>query len=67
MELSNSIANLSMQMSAVNTSSKFSTGLLSKVMDFSEQSAMGIVEMIDDVNPAVAFPGDVGYNFDARA
>lgn len=69
MGIQDSIANLSMQMSSTDFSSKLNTKLMSKVLDYSKDSAMGIVNMIDDVsaNAPAAFPGDIGSMFDAMA
>jgi len=60
------IAGLSMSLSAIDTSSKVGTAVLSKTMDTNEMLGEGLVKMIDaaamenSVNPAV------GSNFDMR-
>lgn len=60
------IAGLSMDLSAISTSSKIGTAVLSKAMDTNEALGQGLVEMIDaaamerSVNPAV------GANIDMR-
>lgn len=58
------IADLSMDLSAISTTSKIGTAVLSKALDTNEALGQGLVEMIDaaamerSVNPAV------GANFD---
>ena len=60
------IAGLSMNLSAISTTSKVGTAVLSKALDTNEALGQGLVEMIDaaamerSVNPAV------GANFDMR-
>lgn len=66
MDLSTSIAQLSMNMHQTQLQQNIGTSMLKKSMDVSSQLAQGTLEMLNAA-PAAAFPGDIGAIFDARA
>lgn len=66
MDLSTSIAQLSMTMQGTQLQQNIGTSLLKKTMDVSSELAQGTLEMLNAA-PAAAFPGDIGAIFDARA
>ena len=66
MDLSTSIAQLSMTMQGTQLQQNIGTSLLKKTMDVSSELAQGTLEMLNAA-PAAAFPGDIGAIFDAIA
>ncbi|MCD7731755.1 MAG: YjfB family protein [Oscillospiraceae bacterium] len=66
MELSTSIAEMSMIMSQTQVQQQVGTSMLKKAMDTSSELALGAIEMLDN-SSAQTFAGDIGAIFDARA
>ncbi|MGN0587140.1 MAG: YjfB family protein [Oscillospiraceae bacterium] len=66
MDLSTSIAQLSMSMQRTQLQQNIGTGLLKKTMDVNSELVQGTLEMLNAA-PAAAFPGDIGAVFDVRA
>lgn len=66
MDMSTSIAQLSMDMSAVKFQNQLGTSVLKKSLDVTSELAAGQLKMLDN-SSAVAFSGDIGAIFDARA
>jgi hypothetical protein len=66
MDLNTSIAQLSMDMSAVKFQNQLSTSVLKKTLDVTSELASSQLDMLDN-SSAVAFSGDIGAIFDARA
>ncbi|MGN0608623.1 MAG: YjfB family protein [Oscillospiraceae bacterium] len=66
MDLSTSVAQLSMSMSSAKFQQQLGTSVMKKAMDINSQLALGTLEMLDKASPA-AFSGDVGAIFDVRA
>lgn len=66
MDLSTSVAQLSMNMSSTRFQQQLGTSVMKKALDVSSELALGTLEMLDKSSPA-AFSGDVGAIFDVRA
>ena len=66
MDLSTSVAQLSMNMSSTRLQQQLGTSVMKKALDVSSELALGALEMLDKSSPA-AFSGDVGAIFDVRA
>lgn len=65
MDLSTSIADLSISMSQAKFQQDLGVSLLKKAMDTSTDMASGVIEMMD--NSTQTFAGDVGAVLDVRA
>ncbi len=63
MELANSIAEMSMTMSAVKTQQSLETVMLKKVMDTNTEMASNLIEAMS----TPVFPGDNGALLNVRA
>ena len=60
------IASIAMNMSAIETSNRVGTAVLSKAMDTNEALGAGLVEMIDAAAMELSVNPNVGANFDMR-
>ena len=60
------IASIAMNMSALETSNRVGTAVLSKAMDTNEALGAGLVEMIDAAAMELSVNPNVGANFDMR-
>lgn len=68
MDMNTSIAQLSMGMSANKLQQGIGVSLMKKAMDTNAQAVENLLGMMDNSSSgAVAFAGDVGAMFDARA